>query len=224
MQQLLLTILKNTLIITSASLFFQLIFSIYLNYKFKNFTPFWWIIPPTSGVLIYKDLLSINTLNYAFFHIILLSVFFGIPFFSHFINIAKCEIESEIEASSLSCNKLETLLFIELPIIINKLKNIIVISFISTWFKINIIVPFNSGGIAYSNSNFETYNWYENISSFNLESGYIVALISFVSCIFFSTIIWGCLSFVNNCNLIYKFNMFLFVNLSKFNNSRENKV
>lgn len=208
----LLKILETTLIITSFSTLIQYGLSFYLKYKKINIKPWWWAFPTSTGVLLYRYILNINILNNPLYHIIFLSAFFGFPFAYLCVQNAYEDIQYETEAASLECNRLGVYLVIELPIVFSKVKNLIALSFLSTWFKVNVIIPFNDGGVMYSTSNFETYNYYENMINFDLENGLPISLLSLGLAILTSGLLLGGLNGIDKFNVISKFSMRLHIN------------
>ncbi|MGL5964281.1 MAG: hypothetical protein ACRCZ2_07810 [Fusobacteriaceae bacterium] len=208
----LLKILETTLLITSISTALQYTISFYLKYKNINIKPWWWAFPTSTGVLLYRHLLNINIMNNPLFHIIFLSSFFGFPFAYLCVQNAYEDIRIELEAASLECNRLGMYLTIELPIVFSKVKTLIALSFLSTWFKVNVIIPFNDGGVMYSTSNFETYNYYENMINFDLENGMPISLVSLGLAVLVSGLLLGGLNGIDKFNIISKFTMRLHIN------------
>lgn len=204
-------ILKNTLIISFFATFFQYFIAFVLVYKNK-ITPFWWVIPTSTGVILFKIFIYKTTNSFFdFAMIIILSIFFGIPF--AYFNISK-NIEKTIkEEASISCNKLESFLLIEVPIIFSNSKKIITFSFLATWYKTNVIIPFNNGGLNFSTSNFDTYIYYNYLKDLNLNEAFYFSSISFFLSIFFSLVFYGGLNFVDNNNYLHKF-FFFFNNIN----------
>jgi ABC-type Fe3+ transport system permease subunit len=218
MEKQFLEILKTTLIITSVSTFCQYFVSFYLEYREIKIKPWWWAFPTSTGVLLYRHLLNINILNNPMLHIIFLSTFFGFPFAYLCVRNASEDIISEKEAASFECSKKGVFYTLELPLMFSKVKNLITLSFLSTWFKVNVIIPFNSGGMMYSTSNFETYNYYENMINFDIDSGLSVSLESLILAILFSTLLLGVLYAIDRFNIInrifLRLHIYGFINLN----------
>ncbi|MGL4998237.1 MAG: hypothetical protein ACRC5T_04650 [Cetobacterium sp.] len=192
--------------------FLQYTFATLIFYYNRTLSMWWWALPTSTGVLFYRMLLGEYLYNFSFINIIILSTFFGLPFAYLCLKNSFEENSEILESVSLDCNKKWAFLTLELPICFSTLKNIISISFLATWFKINVIIPFNNGGLMYSNSNIETYNYYENMATFNLKDGMNISIYSLLTGVFFTLIVYGGLSAINNNNYIYKFFMFFYSN------------
>ncbi|MGL6131924.1 MAG: hypothetical protein ACRCZ9_09960 [Fusobacteriaceae bacterium] len=64
----------------------------------------------------------------------------------------------------------------------------------------------------YSTSNFETYNYYENMINFDLENGLPISLLSLGLAVLFSGLLLGGLNGIDKFNIISKFAMRLHIN------------
>lgn len=212
---------KNTLILTISITLMQYIFAIVLFYFYRNIRMYWWAIPSSTGVILLKLTFGHFVIINEMFTIFVLSTFFGIPFAYNCIQSSFEEMEDVSDIADSDVGKILKYLMIELPIAFGLLINSIMISFISTWFKINIIIPYNNGGLLYDTSNIDTLIFFEAISSFDYPLGLKLSLLSIVLCLCFAFLFWRCLIGINNNNYIYKFSMWCYNNLSLCNYFRD---
>ncbi|MGL5690243.1 MAG: hypothetical protein ACRDD8_05410 [Bacteroidales bacterium] len=166
---------------------------------------YWWAIPSSTGVILLKLSFGHFVIFNEMITIILLSIAFGLPFAYNCVQSSFNKANDISELADLEVGKIMKFFTVELPISFKSIANYMAISFMATWFKVNIIIPYNNGGLMYDTSNIDTMIYFEAMTSFDYPLGLKLSLISIMLCLFFTFIFWRCLIGIDSNECIYKF-------------------